>query len=89
MLKTRNRLVNFRVTEEEYEGLKAACSMRGSRCLSDYARTMVLCSTAEAATFRSGSSGLSDQLSAMDRRISELESNLGKLLTANGARAGL
>ncbi len=87
MLKPRNRLVNFRVTEEEYEGLKEACLTRGARCLSDYARTMVLCSTGDAGTLGSGPPNLNDQLSAMDRRISDLESNLGRLLTAPDPRA--
>ena len=86
MLKPRNRLVNFRVTEDEYAGLKAACSMRGARCLSDYARTMVLCSTAGGGALRTGPPDVSDQLCAMDRRISELESNIGRLLT--GPRPG-
>ena len=40
--KVRNRLVTFRVTAEEFDGLKEASSHAGSRCLSEFARTIVL-----------------------------------------------
>ena len=42
VLKTRNRLVNFRLTQEELESLKMACLVTGSRNLSDFARGAVL-----------------------------------------------
>jgi hypothetical protein len=41
-LKRRNRMVIFRVTEDEYENMKAVCSIRGARNLSDFARKQVL-----------------------------------------------
>jgi hypothetical protein len=34
----RNRLVVFRVTQEEYDALKVACAGQGSRNLSDFTR---------------------------------------------------
>lgn len=42
MLKTRNRIVNFRVTEDEFTRLRNASVENGARCLSDYARTAIL-----------------------------------------------
>lgn len=42
MRKPRTRLVNFRVTDEEFERLKAACDSVGARCLSDFARSLML-----------------------------------------------
>jgi hypothetical protein len=38
----RNRVVVFRLTEEEYRSLKAACSAAGRRNLSDYTRSELL-----------------------------------------------
>lgn len=38
----RNRLVNFRLSEGEFDLLKAACKKSGARSLSDFARTQVL-----------------------------------------------
>lgn len=38
----RNRLVNFRLTQEEMENLHSACAVRGARSLSEFARAAVL-----------------------------------------------
>ena len=42
VLKPRNRLVNFRLTEEEYAALYLASGKSGARSLSDFARSAVL-----------------------------------------------
>jgi hypothetical protein len=42
VFKTRNRLVNFRLTQDELESLKMACLVKGSRNISDFARAAVL-----------------------------------------------
>jgi hypothetical protein len=42
VLKPRNRLVNFRLSEEEFECLRTACQASGARSLSDFARSAVL-----------------------------------------------
>ena len=42
VLKPRNRLVNFRLTEEEYSALYLASGKSGARSLSDFARSAVL-----------------------------------------------
>ncbi len=42
VLNPRNRLVNFRLSEAEFEQLKAACHENGARSISEFARTAVL-----------------------------------------------
>jgi hypothetical protein len=42
VFKPRNRLVNFRLSEEEFEKLRASCSLYGARSLSDFARAAVM-----------------------------------------------
>jgi len=41
-LHQRNRIVVFRLTQEEYNSLRSACEAAGSRNLSDYTRTELL-----------------------------------------------
>ena len=40
--KPRNRLVNFRVSEDEFQSLREACETGGARSISDFARSAVL-----------------------------------------------
>jgi len=44
VLKRRNRIVVFRLTQDEYEDLKTVCSVRGARNISDFARSELLTS---------------------------------------------
>jgi len=69
MEKVRGRLVNFRVTNDEFEQLKAACDRQGARCLSDFLRKVVL--TAHDAN----NEGFDRQLSVLNGRLSTLESS--------------
>ena len=46
VLKRRTKIVIFRLTDEEYEELKAACVTRGARNVSDFARTALMRSVA-------------------------------------------
>ena len=39
VFKRRNRLISFRLSEEEYESLRALCVTEGARSVSDYARS--------------------------------------------------
>jgi len=41
-LKRRSRLLSFRVTQEEFDDLLAACAANGARNVSDFARTALL-----------------------------------------------
>jgi hypothetical protein len=42
LLKQRNRIVVFRLSQEEYDSLKAACAVAGGRSVSDYTRSELL-----------------------------------------------
>jgi hypothetical protein len=79
MQKVRGRLVNFRVTDDEFEQLKIACDRQGARCLSAFARKMIL----NAGT--PGSDSHADELATLDRRLSILEESMSRLF---GALAG-
>jgi hypothetical protein len=39
VFKRRNRLISFRLSEEEYESLRSLCVTEGARSVSDYARS--------------------------------------------------
>ena len=41
VLKRRNRMINFRVSEDEYVGLKNRCVIEGARSVSEMARDAV------------------------------------------------
>lgn len=38
----RTRLVNFRVTDQEFEEIKSACNRNGARCISEFVRSRML-----------------------------------------------
>lgn len=42
VFRPRNRLVNFRLSEDEFEKVRASCALYGARSLSDFARSAVL-----------------------------------------------
>lgn len=42
VFRPRTRLVNFRLSEDEYQALKEICARSGARSVSDYARAAVL-----------------------------------------------
>jgi hypothetical protein len=67
----RIRLVNFRLSEQEYEWIKRSCQESGSRSISEFARTAVL------RTIRTDTAN--PHLARLDdlaRRVAELESRL-------------
>ncbi len=75
--KPRNRLVNFRVSEEEFQNLREACLSGGARSISDFARSAVL-STFGGANEQEGL--LKIRLSTIDQKMDELDSSLRTLL---------
>lgn len=67
--KPRNRVVLFRLTQEEYDELQAACNADSARSISDFARTRIL-----------GQSGASpDSLAQMDAKLSEIKTAVEQL----------
>ena len=67
VLKPRNRVVVFRLTQDEYQELKTVSSVRGARNISDFARSELLNAIGH------------DRLSAVDRRLLNLESTLQRV----------
>ena len=76
MQKARGRLVNFRVTDDEFEQLKSACDRQGARCLSAFARQIMLSPT------DGNADDYDRKLAAFDRRLSTLEVSLSRLFHA-------
>jgi len=83
--KVRSRLINFRVTDEELEQLKAAASIQGSRCLSEFAR-LVMLGTASGPQISAGPESVDRKLTLFDRRLNILEANVARLVEALGER---
>jgi hypothetical protein len=74
MQKVRTRCVNIRVTDEEFERLREACERKGSRCLSAFARQMML----EGGSPEERHADLAN----FDRRLSALEDSISLLFSA-------
>jgi hypothetical protein len=51
VLNPRTRLVNFRVSEDEFQRLKETCARSGARSVSDFARAAVLTEAAAGPSF--------------------------------------
>ena len=66
-LKRRDRIVVFRLSQDEYEGLKAACAERGAASISSFARAEVLTSLNR------------DRTSGVSRQLSNLESGMQRI----------
>jgi hypothetical protein len=70
IIKRRDRIVLFRLSQDEYEGLRAACTQRGGASISSFARSEIL-----RALDRDGASRVSQQLSCLQssvQRITEI-----------------
>ena len=76
VINPRTKLVNFRVSEEEFLNLKATSAQFGARSLSDFARNAVLKLHA-GDTDESGS--LHIRLSDLDHKVSEIETNMREI----------
>jgi hypothetical protein len=75
MDKVRTRLINFRVTDEEFETLKMACQQQGFRCMSEFARNVMLNSP-------QGAQDVAIQLISLDRHVIQLENSMAQLMSA-------
>lgn len=87
VIKPRTHLVNFRLTEEEYHHLVEACSLRGARSLSDFARSAVL----RSADPQSQTAGyVQSRLAALDHKVMDLEECIMRLISllSPGGRLG-
>lgn len=76
VLKSRSRLVTFRLSTDEYEDLKRVCIEEGARSISDFARAAVLY---RVQTRGSTKASLGDDLATLSARLEELDSALKDL----------
>jgi hypothetical protein len=81
MNKLRKRLVNFRVTEQEFERIKIASDRQGARCISEFARSLMLgnVDSDSPSDFRDS---LDDMLLSHDCRLAILENQVSRLAEA-------
>ncbi len=73
----RNRLVNFRVNDEEYRALRKACAEAGARSISDFARLAIL---RHLDGDERASPDAEPRLALLWRRMAELERRVAYLL---------
>jgi hypothetical protein len=93
----RNRLVNFRLSEEEFERLKALCPLHGARSISDFARSSVLerlektpapaPTPTATAPAQENVTGLNSKVDALETRVDQLL-NLISAVGFTGAASG-
>lgn len=80
VFRPRTRLVNFRLSEEEYQQLKESCASSGARSVSDYARAAVLTgaklfgSKAQGTNYRDVNAVLTDPSLAPDPSLDSVNS---------------
>jgi hypothetical protein len=73
LLKTRSRLVSFRLSPDELENLRVACLMLGARNVSDFARRAVL-DLAESRVHPEAQ--ILDRFSALQLQLTEIENGI-------------
>ena len=79
MLKRRNRIINFRVTEDEFTRLRDASIENGARCLSDFARTAILIGLEGFHRHAPSEEHGKDELQSLVQRLGTMERNIAKL----------
>ncbi len=79
----RKRLINFRVTDEEYARIKATSDRQGARCVSEFARAVMMGgATSNGATDNGDSFNFNDKLLSVERRLAMLELYVSRLSEA-------
>jgi hypothetical protein len=88
VLRSRSRLVTFRLDPEEYATLRRVCISTGARSLSEFAREAVLASVdsggAAKATLGGDLTTLTSRLHELDRLLKAVGGLLGKVLGGEG-----
>ncbi|MCC7236050.1 MAG: hypothetical protein IT163_12140 [Bryobacterales bacterium] len=77
VIRPRNRLVNFRLSEDEFEKLRDSCALFGARSISDFARSSVLSRLEQNPAQETGPS---HRIQSLDTKVNELETRVGQLL---------
>ena len=78
VLNPRNRLVNFRLSDEEFERLKNACGQFGARSISDFARGSVLDRIVDGPAASNARPG--ERMVELDHKVAALEGQVSQLL---------
>ena len=88
VLKPRNRLVYFRVSEDEFQQFTTLCQNGGARSISDLARDAMSRLLAEADVGKNGDS-TSPQVTMLDRLIAEVSEQLRQLTSLQERAAAI
>jgi hypothetical protein len=82
VLRPRTRLVNFRLSDDEFDRLRASCALHGSRSISEFARTSVLerMETNPNVAFGSQSGGTQNRMFQLDNKVNDLEHRFTQIL---------
>jgi hypothetical protein len=81
---TRNRVVVFRVTQEEYKLLRSTCLERGGRSLSDFTRSELL-------AFLKSTGQSDERIARLERKLVNLQysvQHMIRLMERAGTRDG-
>ena len=79
--KPRNRVVLFRITQEEFEQVQQACAESSARSVSDYARERILTARRPA----SASTKIETRLDELSRAVERLTSLVEARMRSNAA----
>jgi len=80
MNRIRKRLVNFRVTDQEFERIKTASDRQGARCISEFARAVMLGGDKlGGVSDGAGSFTVNDKLLSFERRLAMIELYVARL----------
>ena len=83
MNKIRMHHVNFRVTDQELERIKTASDRQGARCISDFARAVMLGGgESDPVPNSAGFSNVNDKLLSFERRLAMIEHHVSRLADA-------
>lgn len=86
VLRSRSRLVTFRLDPEEYAALRRVCVSTGARSMSEFAREAVLASVDAGNSSRGALAGdlvtLTSRLNELDKLLRSASGLIGKVLGA-------
>lgn len=87
MLKSRNRLLTFRLSLEEYEMVRRVSAASNARSISDFARDALLeravLSASEHHSFPTNLEGLCGRLQALQKLLRDMQEQITKLLSSD------
>jgi hypothetical protein len=92
VLRSRSRLVTFRLDPEEYAALRRVCVNTGARSMSEFAREAVLASVDTGGSGKSTLGGdlltLTGRLQELDKLLKSVSGLIGRVLGGDGQEAG-